>query len=413
MTSNLWQRWQALLIGLLLTASLFPLAAADEGPGGSASAGPTTSPSETEDRDDDEPNPTETTKTEERGDDSSGPGGDDEDGREARDGDEDDEDDDEDERKVEVETSDEGVRIRLERESESTEDKIEIEVDTENAKFEVKVEQENASAEEELKLEARFLALGEYRDGNGNGQYDSGEALASAWSLGDRSDHPMPKNASAHRLDWGTPVASDIHAGNQTGHKIVVPGTFDGEGALELVLYVFGDYVTFNATQLKPTSVKIDVVIRDYPYVANDTALVLFVQTKMERELESERDHDELDEDEAGIAASSVAGGLDVSLVFAWKEFAEVDGVARPVHSTSIRMVEEAETGEWERKETFALSYARGTNITHDPELFVSIQSVAASVFGGPMGNWVVVGAGAAIAAIGVGVTLGRRLRKP
>ena len=409
-------RLLALLFALSMTVALLPLISAETGPGEAGSESPDPEDSE---------HPTESAADGPDGEDIEG----DEDGsnssedeedsdeegedREGRDEDEDDHDDDEDERKVQVETSDEGVQIQLERERESSEDKIELSFETETAEFQVKFEQETRDTEEELKLQAEFLSLGEYRDSNGNGQYDAGEPLVSLWALSRSSDHPNPETDATGKVTWGTPIVSDAQAGNASGHQILIPATFDGAGEFQLVLYVFGDYAELNGSTLKPTSLKIDVVIREYPYQAADTALVLFVKTEMERELEVDHSHDDLDDDEQGVAASTVSNGTEISLVFAWKEFADVDGTQRSVNSTSIRLVEEVEDDEWERKETFALSYARGTNITHDPEVFVSIQGIGASIVSPEMGSWLLVGTGALIAAVAVAVTLGPRLRKP
>lgn len=421
----------AFLTALFLAAAVFPPAASDNGGNGSGSSSPDSDGSDAPDDDNSGPGSgSDANDTDDPEDDNSGPGsGDDDDeeeeddedrsGRGDGDDDEDDDeddredDDDEDRRKVEVSTDEDGLRIRLERENASVEDKIEMGFKTEDAKFEVKFEQEAGDAETEMKLEAQFLVLAEYRDGNGNGRYDVGEPLVSAWALADE-EGVRGVDVDTTPISWGAPSAEDVTLGNVSGKKIIVPATFDGAGEFQLVMHVFGDFVDLNGSDLKPTSVKIDVVIGSYPFAENDTALALFLETESKRELEIEHGHDDLDDDEDGIAATQDLNGTAVSLVFAWKEFADVDGVQRPVNTTTIRLTEETEAGEWERKELFAFSYARGTNITHDPEVFVSIQAIPLTdLLGGPSGNWLLVAAGAAAVGILVASTLGPRLRRP
>lgn len=290
---------------------------------------------------------------------------------------------DDDRRKVDVSIDSGGVEIKLERETASSEDEIKVRFDFDDAEFETKYESEAGDTETEMKLQAQLLSLAEYRDANNNSRYDAGEPLTSSWAFSDESgdeDADVAANAAGGTVHWGTPTLSDVTIENQTGKKIRVPAQL-GSGSVVLVLWVFGDFVDLENSTLKPTSVKIDIVIHDYPYKANDTALALFLQTESKTEFEVEHDHDEMEDDEEGVAASDLVGGEPVSLVFTWKDSATVDGASKPVYTTSLRTRSEADTedgeSETERKELFALSYARGNEIVHDPESYVAIESAS------------------------------------
>lgn len=334
-------------------------------------------------------------------------------GEDGRDGDDEDENEDdegdEDKRKVEVSTDEDGIEIKLERESAAQEDKIEMSFDFEDAEFEVKFEAEVGDNETEMKLEAQFQAVAEYRDANGNGRFDSGEPIVSFWMLStDGGDEPEGAGEPAGTVDWQTPSVSDATVGNLTGKKITAPARLGPNGTFELRFFVFGDFVDLANSSLKPTSVKIDIEIRNYPFEANDTALALFLKTKAKTEVEVEHDHEDLEDDEVGVAASSTLGGEPVSLVFAWKDSATVDGAPMPVATTTLRSKTETEQdeGKLESKKTdeFALSYARGAVIIHDPEAFVSIEPARAGIPG-----WTL---GATLVALVASLVLVGRLRR-
>ncbi|MBW3583792.1 MAG: hypothetical protein KY455_11890 [Euryarchaeota archaeon] len=286
------------------------------------------------------------------------------------------------ERKVEVETDDDGVSMVFKREDGAGEDKVEMEFRVDDATFRTKYETENATEEMELKLSVVFGALAEFRDSDGDGAYDDGETIVSAWSLGEGGETELEGVPDLEELggdrsiDWGTPEVRDVTADGVTGKTIVVAGTFDGAGAFLLRFHVFGDFVDFQGESLHPTSAKIDIVFRDYPFEEEDTLVALFMETESKAEHEFEDDHDEVEEDEEGVASSASLGDRNMSLVFTWKGNATVDGNDTTVHTTVLaeKTESEAEEGETEEKheKAFALTYARGTNIVHDPEMFLS-----------------------------------------
>lgn len=320
---------------------------------------------------------------------------------------------DEDKRLVKVSVASDGVKIELERESAVQEDKVEVTAKLPDAEFLLKYEGKAGENKTEMELQARFLALAEYRDANGNGRYDPGEPIVSVWALSPGSeDEEVDGNKPNGTVGWQSPTASDVTEGGTSGKKIHAPGQLGTDGSFELVFWVFGDYVDLAGSTLKPTSVKIDVIIRDYPYQASDTALAMLLRIESKSESQLDRGHEEMDDDEEGVAASADLGGAPVSLVFTWKDSAKVDGASSPVRTTTLRSEIETEqkNGESkdERKEQFALSYARGSEIVHDPELYVAIGS-ADTGFGIP--GWT--GGAALVAAAVATLALAGRRQRP
>lgn len=318
---------------------------------------------------------------------------------------EDDGDDDEREEKrsVEVESDDEGVEIELKREDGSDEDKVEMSFEMEDATFELKYEKETNATEREQKLEATFQTLAEYRDTDNNSKYDPGEPIVSAWALGEEADDA--EVATAGEADWARPSVQDITLDGKTGKEITVNASLGENGTFELRFLVFGDFVDTGNATLEPTSAKIDIGIDRYPYQANDTALMLFMETKSETSLEHEDD-----EEGEGVAASSSLEGKDVTLRFTWLDKASVDGTDRPVGTTLLAEEHEMEREEGEveneTKRSFALSYARGGTIVHDPKASVEIAWTQMAT--SPTPGWGVL---AAMGALGLSAFLAARGR--
>ena len=268
--------------------------------------------------------------------------------------------------KTKVEISDKEIKVELEQESGDTKSKVKFWMKTEQAHFRLKFEDKNTSekVKQDLKVELRQLI--EYIDGNGNGAYDKGENVIGAWNFGDEgSPIGVQSNGS---VEWEAPTLSDVSSNNMSGKKMSSRGSFgfDGEATFGVDMYVFGDFTTLGSVSMKPTDVKIDFLIEDFNYSSNDSSLALLIKTKTKQK--AERDHSTIKSDEEGLVASSTTDdGTSVGLSFTWKNNATVDGVEMPVHTTTFSGDAEQDDGEFEFKNDFALSYARGANILHDP----------------------------------------------
>lgn len=290
----------------------------------------------------------------------------------------DDEADDESEekRKLTVEREGNGVEISLERETGPSEDEVKMAWKADDATFELEHESENETREIENKLEAKFGALAEYRDGNDNGRYDPGEEIVSGYVLGDELEDEDELNLTGE-ASWQTPSIEDVTVDGKDGKKITSTAELGDEGTLTLRFLVFGDFVDLNGTSLSPTGAKIDIVVDQYEFQDNGTALALFLETESENEFEREIDDDE----ETGVAAAGQVNRTEVRLVFTWKDSAEVDGSTESVATTVLEEETETETEDGEssteHERRFALSYPRGETIVHDPKAEVQTATVA------------------------------------
>ena len=306
-------------------------------------------------------------------------------------------------RRVEIETNGLETSIKMSREDAAGEDEIEIKFDAGEAKLAVKYEREADDAESEQKLVARFHELIEFVDANGNGAYDPGEVIASAYLLGEEAEVAGDVHG---RATWQPVTATDVTKGNASGKQLDSRATFANGSVFGLTFYVFGDFANVDGATLQPTEAKLDILIQNYPYVRNDTNVGLVLTLKAEEEFE--REHEFVDPDEEGIAASGAVDQTSFSLVFTWKDVARVDGVDQRVHATVLKnetsaeseRSEDAEERELEQKALLVLSYARGDDILHDPTVGVSYQTLSAGTSPIPAPSIVLVGALIATVAV-------------
>lgn len=316
------------------------------------------------------------------------------------------------ERKVEVDGH--KASVELKREDNATEDKVELTLDTEDAALEVKFEAEEGDAETERKLEATFHVLLEYEDANANGAFDAGEPVASAWLLSDDADaddvDALEDLAPNGTVAWDLPVVTDVASNDGTpGKQISANATFgpDGNATFGLDMRVYGDFALEDDFTLEPTEAKIDIRVDGYPFERNDTALALMLTTEAKTELDE--DHDDIDRDQTGVVASDTLGDRVVNLTFTWSDNATVDGASTAVHTTLLEFKEETETEmdaegnatESKVEKTFALSYARGDAVVHDPVMGVSYSGGETATVGPlPFAGPAAVVAGVVLAAL-------------
>lgn len=272
----------------------------------------------------------------------------------------------EDERAVNVETEGKDVKIELEQETSPQESEVKMTWEAEDATFKLEHESENETREIEHELEATFWGLAEYHDENDNGAYDPGEEIVDGFALGeDADDEELALDQDA---TWQQPTTQDITRDGHDGKQITSTAHLADEGTFTLRLLVFGEFVQLDDTQLTPTSAKIDIVIEDYPYQANQTDLTLFLETKTESELEVDLD----DETETGVTAAHPINETEPRLAFTWKDTAQIEGTTHSVATTLLEeereMERDAEESSSEHERAFALSYPRGDEIVHDPK---------------------------------------------
>ena len=286
-------------------------------------------------------------------------------------------------RKVIMEKFQNRVEIELKQEGNESENKVKLKFDTWDARVEVKFEVEENHSETEEKIAARFFQLFEYVDENENNMFDGGEEILSCWNLSNNTKLKLigPGNGT---VSWAPLTYSDITTDNGTvGKKISGDATFgpNDSASFGLDFYVFGDFALIGNDSLRPTEMKTDIIIQNYPYTHNDSTLALALETKAEHEFK--RQHADIDsEDEEGMVATGTASDKEFSMSFRWQKTAQVEGVNQTVYSTMLKNETEYKdedagnkTG-YEEKEVFVLSYGRGDDVVHDPVVGVSYSTI-------------------------------------
>lgn len=296
----------------------------------------------------------------------------------------------------ETEVEDDRATITFEQEIGEREVSNEISFDTDEGAFSDAFSYENATSEAEAELEVQLHQLVEYEDANGDGRYDAGDEVASAYKVANGSENVTGVNNGT--LEWDalssrneTTASGDdvtvIHGEARIPVDDPLADVLDrlGQGenrTFAVDIYVTDRPVTVDGMTVQPMEVKIDWRVTNYPYTKNGTALALVAETSSESEIELE------DDAEASRAAvSRTLEGIQVDVAFSWNDEATVDGETTTVQTTTLSEETESESedgeAETETERLLAFSYERGDEIVHDPTLGAR----TASVDGGLIGN--------------------------
>lgn len=302
--------------------------------------------------------------------------------------DEDDEDEDREDREVEIDYDDNEIEIESERIGpDGVENEFSIEMDIDGkAEIEIEYSTEDNSTEVETEMKVVFISLIEYRDQNGNDVYD------------DETDEKIGSMELENYDPFGY-TSTDLGNG-ETLHTISANTT---DGVFGFIVHISESFTSVNGMDLKPTELKIDLLINDYPFEQNDTKLAFYhkIQSETEREFEDreespgEEDETNYDDEEAIVDNREGAAAF-----YSWSKRAEVDGVNTTVED-SIR---EASSSE----KYIYLNYERGTEIIHDPKLGISsITTSDTGIF--TQRNIIIVSAIASVLFIAIALVIKRR----
>lgn len=291
------------------------------------------------------------------------------------------------EKSYETDVSEDRATITIERMVDQRTITNEITFDTEDGAFTTVFDYENASEEASTRLGLTMHQLVEYRDTNDNDRYDADDEVASAWRLSQGSENVTAdsngtlswdaletKNVTADDGTEGTRIDGVARFPSQDPVQGVLEQLGQGENrTVRVSIYVFGEPVTLDGTHLSAMEVKIDLTVKNYPYTRNGTALALASEATAQRPLSLSEDGDN-----ASLGVSREVEGVTIDLAFAWSEQARVDGELTDVGVTQLEgnasQAEANETdapdeGDEGSEQLFALSYARGEEIVHDPKL--------------------------------------------
>lgn len=255
-------------------------------------------------------------------------------------------------REREVKVRIEADRVRIESEIEVKDITGEIEnkfkVDfkvTGEVEIKLKYEEEfedTVEAETKLQFRVGFDSIVEFVDADNDGLYDNGEEV------------------SVYKLDGKqfTPIfyTTQDTPNNVTEH-VITTQTIDG--IFKVTLHVVGDFANIAGEMVKPTEVKIDLEINNFPYTNENSKLALKCKVESEMKIEEEKET-EYGEEKIEVRYGNYQG------FFSWRRTAYVDGIEREVKSTTL--VEDPEEGG--RK--LYLIYEHGDSIVHDPKIGIT-----------------------------------------
>ena len=232
---------------------------------------------------------------------------------------------------------------------------------------------------------ATFLApygLVEYKD-NGDGRYDlRGDTVVSVLplhkDLRDSDDFYEQTGSVNGSVKWyDRPGYKPLGHSTQSVLKVkqVTLEAQTTDGVFTIVMHVSNSIFINETVVLSPYEIKIDFVIEDYPYVAEDTELALLsivavgnaewnqgLPTDYKEEWQSYKEEDGMN--------FPIEGGAGY---FSWAKEADVDGTNQSVTASTLAQFSEFN---WTPNGTtavgvkwVAMSYGRGDKITHDPKL--------------------------------------------
>jgi hypothetical protein len=231
--------------------------------------------------------------------------------------------------------------IEMERESGKDERSIKFEYDRDDAAVEFSLESETGEIEHESSMEVQFHQLFEYEDQNGNGRYDRGEAILQAFNLAKEMEEGL---AEGVRVSWGAISQAAVTSDNGVAGTKFSATAAVGSGSLRFDFYVFANEATLGPASLEATEIKLDIAILDFPFKSNTSSVALLLESESEVEIEDDSD---VERDEDGVMAR--AGSA--TLLFAWKDFAEVDGQQTAVKTTRLESETKQSEGEYENEE--------------------------------------------------------------
>jgi len=279
---------------------------------------------------------------------------------------------DDEKRELIIEREEDSVTVESEFENRTVENEYQIKFSTEEGiHLDLGFSSEINATEFELEIKVLFLELVEFVDKNGDGVPSAGEEVQT-----------IDLTSKAYSSPTVTQITSND---GKSGYEF--ESHLTGEAyAFQIIAEIFPTYAVVNDATVKPTEMKITIIIKDFAY-EDGGSLALLVKATSEKEMEEETDGVEK---EVEVKSATAEG------YFSWSTEALVDGVSKEVKSSVTNT---------EKGKLITLSYPNGKEIVHDPKLGVSLLSGLAGL------PWVYIAAGAAIIALAVAV--GIRLLRP
>ena len=257
----------------------------------------------------------------------------------------DDDEEDWNEREVEFEIADDEVQIESKLKNGNTTDEFKVEIKAEDDRLKVSFEysSEENSTETELEFTIAFMEILEFRDIVVDDIFDENDDdLIQTYEIG---------NFLPISYKFENRTDAEFHIFNAT--------TIDG--VFSVIVYSSNEFALINDDILSPTEVKIDIIINEFEYVEEDTALALNVKLETEGSVEYEEETEDEIDDRAKNETSIDVSLNDFAGFFSWKDYALVDGVNQSVIASTYDL--------HSTEQKIYLNYKRGDLIIHDPKI--------------------------------------------
>ena len=251
------------------------------------------------------------------------------------------------ERELQIEVDADQVEIQSKRKNETLEDKIEISFKaSDEPEFHLQYRTESDSLDSEISFEVSFYSLVEFLDTDENNQFDE----------------DFDQEVQEYELDREFTTITEKITDDGFGNEIHTFNTTTEDGIFSLQFYVLTSFSQLSGSFIVPSEIKLDLAIRNFPFIESISKLAL--HTNLEAENEFEIDEETEDEEQNH---SSDEKAVDISIghftsFFSWYEYALVDGINQTVYNGNI------ESDESENEMIF-LIYEQGNQIIHDPKI--------------------------------------------
>lgn len=292
------------------------------------------------------------------------------------------------ERRLEVEQFSDGFELRSDRIEGARHDRVRLELKASNMENDFDLSEEVGEGEAEGSLNLRLERVIEFIDEDADGAFLPADSLLAEYDRGD--------------FDLSSIDVANVTSGGIDGVQVTALYNFTAfpGAAFGFRATAFGNVTTFQGLPQDPVEIKLDLLFDDFPYTEDDTLPGIEIRVKAEAP------------QGPNVSANQIsfrAGNLTAE--FGWLGTADVDGVAKPVGVTSVRLPDEVTAGEVEAVVSLTFAYARGMDIIHDPTLGFAMATLGpiASV----LGNVALYALGAvAAAAVFAVLAVARRGRK-
>lgn len=260
------------------------------------------------------------------------------------------------EREIEKEVDAQKFKIKSSLKNDTNKDEFELSFDSgsdDQAEIAMKFQSESGNVESELKYEIKFDEIVEFVDTNAFGYKN--ETVLTRYEIG--------------KVGW-LPLQFEE---NLTSGLIKLNAT-TSDGVFGLIMRLSNNFLVDENVTISPTSLKIDVIINNFPYASSGTKLA--VKTVMKSESEMKVDNTSEDELE-GIAKNESEVELSLgssSAFFSWSEVASVDGSLVNVLASSLAD-SSSEEGVKSNKMYYTFNATDASQIVWDPKVGVVSQA--------------------------------------